>query len=34
MSRMEWREHGPSVRVSGLSAAFGVALLQLTEALA
>ncbi len=34
MSRVDWREHVPSVLVTALSAAFGVALLQLTGVLA
>ena len=34
MSRIDWREHVPSVLVSALSGAFGVALLQLTGVLA
>ena len=34
MRRVDWREHVPSVLVTALSAAFGVALLQLTGVLA
>lgn len=34
MSRVDLREHGPSILVAGLSSAFGVSLLQITGALA
>jgi putative ABC transport system permease protein len=34
MSRFQWREHRPSILVASLSAAFGVALLQVTSNLA